>query len=252
MAKKIRLTVVTVCFNAEKTISAAIKSVLSQGFNDFEYIIKDGASKDNTLSIVSKYGKKIAKVISGQDKGLYDAMNIAVKKAKGEYIYFLNADDALKDKHVFEKVTSFLDSENDLVFGDIEFFYPEENSYVRVSRKASIEELKKGNMPPHQGSFVKRSLLLAHPFNTKYRSSADFDFFCRVLASERKVKKIGEIIAIMTMGGISSGKVSYKETEAIIKQYFGFLAFLKILLKHKLFSLTKRFLLLVGIKLHKG
>ncbi|VVB76065.1 Uncharacterised protein [uncultured archaeon] len=144
----------------------------------------------------------------------------------------------------------FLDSKNDLVFGDIEFFYPDENSFVRVSRSASIGELKKGNMPPHQGSFVKRNLLLTHPFNAKYRSSADFDFFCRALASERKVKRVGEVIAVMTMGGISSGRVSYNETERVVREYFGFFVFMKLFLKHRFFSFAKSVLSKLGLLKH--
>lgn len=250
--KKPIISIITVSFNASKTIEATIKSVLSQDFKDFEYLIKDGKSKDDTIEIVSKYKKNITKIISTPDKGLYDAMNVAVKEAKGEYIYFLNADDVLKNSTVFSRVSEFLDGKNDLVYGDIEFFYPLEKKSVKVSRIASIGELKKGNMPPHQGSFVKRELLLKYPFDTQYRSSADFDFFSKVIPVCKNIKKVNEIIAVMEMGGISSGKISYLETEKIVKQRFGFLAYLVLLIKHKLFYSIKLVLSILNIKLHKG
>jgi glycosyltransferase involved in cell wall biosynthesis len=240
-----KLSIITVSFNADKTIESTIKSVLSQSNKNFEYIIKDGNSKDNTLKIVSKYvnnffkGKKIDELIFSNDAGLYDAMNIAVKKARGEYICFLNADDVFKDNKVVSKVMPFLDGKNDLVFGDVEFFYPLEKNTVRISRNASIADLRMGDMPPHQGAFVKRELLIKYPFNTKFKSSADFDFFCNILTAGALTKKINSIIATVRIGGISSKNISYEETAQIVKNNFGLSAFLLIKLKHKSFNFFK-------------
>jgi glycosyltransferase involved in cell wall biosynthesis len=248
-----KISVITVCYNSEKTIERTIKSVLSQSYKNIEYIIKDGNSKDGTMGIVNNYGKRIAKKISSKDKGLYDAMNIGVKMARGEYVCFLNSDDYFHDNNVVEEIAKAAKESNaDILFGDVEFFYPEENKRVRISRQFSISELKKGNMPPHQGTFVKRSLLKKFPFDISYCSSADFDFFCRAAKSGASAKKINRVISVVSSGGISAGGVSYRETESVVKKHFGLIPFVLILIKHKIFSFAKRILLILGIKYHKG
>jgi len=250
--KRPLISIITVSFNAEATIEETFLSVFSQEFKDFEYIIKDGLSRDNTMSIVLNYKKRIRTIISSKDKGLYDAMNIAATKAKGEYICFLNADDVFKDAKVLQNISKYLDGKNGLVFGDVEFSYPSEKKKVRISRIASVEGIKKGNMPPHQASFVKRELLLKNPFDIKYRSSADFDFFCKILQKGIITKKVPVIVAVMRMGGVSSGSVSYKETEQIIKKHFGFVPFVSIKAKHCVFNAAKSIFHALGLKVHKG
>lgn len=247
-----KISIVTVSFNASKTIEATINSVLSQTYKNIEYVIYDGKSTDSTLKIVNKYKKKISKVYSEKDKGLYDAMNKAVKKCSGDYVMFLNADDVFKDNKVVEDIAKSINSNNDFVYGDVEFFYPNENKLVRISRTASISELKKGNMPPHQGTFVKKELLEKFLFDLNYKSSSDFDFFCRLIKSGAKGQKIDRVIAVVQSGGVSSGSISYRETEEIVKNYFGFVPYCVLKAKHSAFKTTKIFLNKVGIALHKG
>jgi glycosyltransferase involved in cell wall biosynthesis len=247
-----KISIITVCFNAEKTIEQTIKSVLSQTYANIEYIIVDGKSTDSTLKIVGKYKKKISKIVSEKDKGLYDAMNKGVKVAKGDIIYFLNADDVLIGKNVIREVMGEFEKDVDLVFGDVEFYYPNENKTIRISRNASINDLKNGFMIPHQGSFVKKEFLIKHPFNLKYKSSSDFDFFCNFLKEKPRIKKINKIISRMIVGGVSSGAISYKETELIIRKHFGLFYYYKIKIKHLIFSLIKSLLKILKISYHKG
>jgi glycosyltransferase involved in cell wall biosynthesis len=248
-----KISIITVCFNTEKTIEQTINSVLGQTYKDIEYIIVDGISKDNTLKIVGKYMKKISKVVSEKDKGLYDAMNKGVRIAKGQVIYFLNADDVLVNKNIIKEVAKEFEKEDfDLVFGDVEFYYPKENKKVKISRNASLNDLKNGNMPPHQGSFVKKEFLIKHPFNLKYKSSADFDFFCNLLKEKPRIKKINKIISRMIVGGVSSGVISYKETEEIIRKHFGNYCYYKIKTKHTVFTIIKMIFALLRINYHKG
>lgn len=103
MVKKI--TVVTVCFNAEKVLEQTMLSVLSQTYKDIEYLVIDGGSKDGTLDIIKKYSDKV-KWISEPDKGIYDAMNKAIKMASGEWINFMNAGDCFDSIDVLENVFS--------------------------------------------------------------------------------------------------------------------------------------------------
>ena len=119
------VSVVTVCYNADKTISNTIKSVLEQNFSDYEYIIVDGASKDNTLNIVEGFrsgfeDKGISfKVVSEKDNGIYDAMNKGAKLCSGEWILFLNADDSFADPDVLKDLFTGKDYVGyDIVYGD--------------------------------------------------------------------------------------------------------------------------------------
>jgi glycosyltransferase involved in cell wall biosynthesis len=234
-----KISIITVCFNAEKTIEQTIKSVLSQTYANIEYIIVDGKSIDSTLRIVNKY-KKISKVISEKDNGLYDAMNKGVKLAKGQVIYFLNADDVLIDKNVVREVmVEFENNKLDFVLGDIDCFYPDTNSIVRKNGFSSIEKIRNGVMPPHQASFVKKTFLKKYPFNIKYKSSSDFDFFCNLLKEKPRIKKLNKVIARMIMTGVSSNNISYYETEKIVYEHFGVYYFFKILVKNRFFIVTK-------------
>jgi glycosyltransferase involved in cell wall biosynthesis len=252
MRKNLKVSIITVSFNACKTIELTIKSVLSQTYKNIEYIIVDGKSTDSTLKIVNKYKKRIAKIISEKDKGLYDAMNKGVRVAKGDVVYFLNADDVLKDNYVIEKLVKEFDNNSDFVFGDVEFFYPLETKLIRISRTAFVNELRKGNMPPHQGTIVKRKWLLKFPFDLKYKSSADFDFFCNIILGGAKSKKVDLVVAVMQMGGVSSGSISYKETESIIKKNFGFIDYSILVGKHNLFNCVKFVLKKLKINFHKA
>ncbi len=243
-----KISIITVCFNAEKTIEATINSVLSQTYKDIEYIVVDGKSTDSTLKIVKKY--KIS-FVSEKDKGLYDAMNKGVKIAKGEIIYFLNADDVLKNNKVIEEVAKEFGN-NDLVFGDVEFFYPKENKTIRIVRKFSKKDLQNGFMVPHQGSFIKKKWLQKHPFNLKYKSSADFDFFCNISKENIKVKKLNKIIAKMIVGGVSSGSISYKETENIIKKHFGLFQYYVVKGNHIIFNFFKKIVKFFNLRIHWG
>jgi hypothetical protein len=151
----------------------------------------------------------------------------------------LNADDVFENKDVVKKVVSSFEPDLTLVYGDIECFYPSDKQRVRKSRISSINKLKWGVMPPHQGSFVKREWLLKNPFDINYKSAADFDSFCRMFIQNKKSKKIDLIVSVMIMGGISSSNSSYYETERIVLKYFGYFNYLKLMLRNRLFILTK-------------
>ena len=117
-----KFTIITVCYNAEEYIENTIKSVLRQSYRDIEYIIKDGQSVDGTMAIVRNLTDNDNRVIisQGKDRGIYDAMNIAVKAADGEYILFLNAGDIFADENVLKKIVDFeTDRKADMYYGNI-------------------------------------------------------------------------------------------------------------------------------------
>jgi glycosyltransferase involved in cell wall biosynthesis len=250
--KSIRVSIVTVVFNSGGVIEKAIKSVLLQSYKNIEYVIIDGGSKDNTLDVVKKYQKHVDVLISEKDKGIYDAMNKGVKECSGDVVFFLNADDVFHDRGAVSDAVEAFEKGVDFVYGDVEFSYPLEKKSVRISRAASISNLKSGTMPPHQGTFARRELLLRNPFDISYRSSADFDWFCRIMKKGAIGRKIGRVVATVQIGGVSSGKVSYRETEMAVRNYFGFLPFASLVIKHRIFYLLKRTFSFLGLSIHKG
>jgi glycosyltransferase involved in cell wall biosynthesis len=99
-----KVSIITVCFNSEKTIRDTIESVLSQDYPNIEYIVIDGKSSDRTMSIIQEYGDRIAIAISEPDKGIYDAMNKGIHLASGEIIGMLNSDDIYMDTHAVSEL----------------------------------------------------------------------------------------------------------------------------------------------------
>ena len=116
----VKVSIITVCYNSEKTIRDTIESVVSQNYSDIEYIIVDGKSQDKTLSIVESYGHSIAKIISEKDRGMYDAMNKAIAKTNGNWLYFLGADDEIC-KDSFQNIFSQDWKDANLIFGNIKY-----------------------------------------------------------------------------------------------------------------------------------
>ena len=108
-----KISIITICFNNEKDIRATIESVVNQTYDDIEYIIKDGGSKDGTMAIVNEYKDRISKIISCPDKGIYDAINQGIKAATGDVVGMIHAGDRLYNNHVIEKIAKFY-MENDV------------------------------------------------------------------------------------------------------------------------------------------
>ncbi|MDS3861948.1 glycosyltransferase family 2 protein [Thermosynechococcaceae cyanobacterium BACA0444] len=180
----LKISIITVCYNAEKTIERTIQSVINQKDTKTEYLIIDGASQDKTLDIIQAYQSDIALVVSEPDRGLYHAMNKGIAKASGDYVYFLNADDYLVNEFVMQSVTDFLIkySQIDVVYGNLQVRYPQrEPSLHRPPPPEQIlDELICGALP-HQATFARRSVLEAMGgFDEQYKIAADYDWFLRL------------------------------------------------------------------------
>ena len=117
-----KVSIITVSFNAENTIEDSIKSVLAQAYPDIEYIIIDGKSTDKTVDIIEKYRGKIHYFISEPDYGIFNAMNKGIKAATGDILYFLNTNDYIFDEKVIEDVVKFFQkTKATMIFGDMSF-----------------------------------------------------------------------------------------------------------------------------------
>ena len=118
-----KISIITVCFNSQKTIYRTLESLAKQSYNNIEYIIIDGNSNDNTLSIIKNYKKNIDILISEKDNGIYDAINKGIKLANGEIIGLLHSDDWYANKNVISRVSNvFKNHKVDIVWGDVAMF----------------------------------------------------------------------------------------------------------------------------------
>ena len=154
-----KISLITACYNSEKTIAKTINSIIIQDYSNVEHIVIDGASADSTISILNKYKNNISKIISEKDNGIYDALNKGIHLATGDIIGFLHADDFYPQKNIITNVIkSFMsDSNLDIVLGDVAFI----NKHGKISRYYSGENFNFdiGIMPPHPSAFIKKKML---------------------------------------------------------------------------------------------
>lgn len=208
-----RVSIITVAYNSASTIRDTIDSVLSQDYPDLEYIIVDGNSKDETLSIVKEYGNRIDRVISEKDKGIYDAMNKGIALATGEVVGILNSDDFYADAHVISEVVRlFTQAQTDSVYGDLDYVKtipPFE--VVRKWRSGSFNALRfyKGWMPPHPSFFIMRSCYLQFGvFNLQFKRAADYELMLRMLLKHGvSSSHLPKVLVKMRVGGASNASI---------------------------------------------
>lgn len=180
------ISVITVSFNSRETIADTIESVAAQTHPRIEHIVVDGASTDGTLEVLQRFRKKLSKVVSEPDEGIYAAMNKGFALATGDVVGTLNSDDVYVDENVLSRVAEvFRDDAVEVCYGDI--FYADKGDLNRIIRHWKSEPYRpglfeQGWMPPHPAFFIRRRVLgRVGPFEASYRFAADFDFMLRAL-----------------------------------------------------------------------
>jgi glycosyltransferase len=203
-----KISIITVVYNNEATIRQALESVLNQSYSNIEYVIIDGKSKDNTVSIIEEYKNKLGYFISEPDKGLYDAMNKGIQAATGDVIGILNSDDLYQDSNVLSDVINQFNSDIDLdiVYGNLVYVKKEEVDLVVRNWKSKDYYAKffdDGNVPPHPSLFLKKEVYQkAGLFDLEYKLAADYEFMFRVFKKFNfKSKYINRLIVKMRLGG---------------------------------------------------
>jgi glycosyltransferase involved in cell wall biosynthesis len=211
----VKISIITVVYNNEKTIKDALNSVLGQTYKDIEYIIIDGKSKDNTVSIIKEYENKLGYFISEKDFGIYDAMNKGIKVASGDIIGILNSDDLYQDSTVLEAVmTQFIQNPAlDIVYGDL--VYVKSDNVDKVIRNWQSNAyhtnfFENGNVPPHPSLFVKKKVYEeAGHFNLDFKLAADYEFMLRIFKKHNfKSNYINKTIVRMRLGGATNQSFS--------------------------------------------
>jgi glycosyltransferase involved in cell wall biosynthesis len=179
-----RITVITVCFNASKTIGEALDSVACQEHPDVEHIVIDGGSTDGTQEQIRLHGRRVTLSISERDRGIYDAMNKGIARATGDVIAFLNADDEYLHPHVLSRVAEVMQqSEVDACYANLFYVDPHNtDKVVRVWRSRPYVRglFKKGWMPAHPTLFVRKHVFdRLGNFDLSFPQQSDFDLTMR-------------------------------------------------------------------------
>ena len=209
--KKPLISIITVVRNGEKHLEECINSVLAQKFKDFEYLVIDGNSSDNTRNIIKKYEPKIDFYLSENDKGIYDAFNKGMKYVRGKYFGYVNSDDIL-NPNALEILSRYINSypEKDFFFGAVKKHWG-----VLYGYKPWKISFSWGFYSSHStGFFIKTSSSKkVGEYNLKYKFSADYDYFYRMIV-KHKLKGIGtkktELFGTFRRGGFSS-KINFFE-----------------------------------------
>lgn len=221
----LKISVVTVCLNAEATIEQTIESVIGQTFQDKEYLIIDGVSADDTQKIVQKYEyREEIRFFSQKDTGLYNAMNKGIDLCKGDYIIFLNSGDVFVDKDVLARVAEQAKAE--LVYGNvIRVFEKEERLEKYPGKRTAFKLMLMGRMPCHQVIFTKRETMQRYRFDESFRICADFDFMVRCLRDKVPMQYIDVTVSrVDCVDGVSSQSENLermrREDDRSIRKWF--------------------------------
>ena len=207
-----KLSIITVCFNSDKTIKDTINSVASQIYSDIEYIVIDGESQDRTIEIINANRMVINKLISEPDLGIYDAMNKGINLASGEIIGFLNSDDVYYDPYVLEKIANAFIRNPSLesVYGDLLMVSPNDLGKVIRYWRPGIYRVGlclRGWIPPHPTLYVKRNILLsAGGFDLRYKLQSDVDLMMRLFETRRiSSTYLPSVFVKQRFGGATTG-----------------------------------------------
>lgn len=208
-------SIITVCYNAESGIEKTITSILKQNNNNYEYLVIDGNSEDQTVAIIKKYYEKFQgrmKVVSEADNGLYDAMNKAVQMSRGRYLAFINADDELCEgilNRIQEKISNGNDGWPGIIYGDCLVIYKYDNKSIEKRRHAvypiNKKTLMKGMGVVHQSMFTsKRVFDCIGVFRIEYTIGADWDFLIRAVKNKISMCYMQIPFSKFTTDGVSS------------------------------------------------
>lgn len=239
-----KVTVITVCLNASKTIQKTLESVAHQTYPEIEHLVVDGGSVDDTLLVVARFGKHVDRVVTGKDSGIYDALNKGFALASGDIVGVLHADDAFIDSAVIaDIVASFFSDEISFVYGDVDIL----TNQRKLIRQWKTGELGKNfirtRQIPHPSFYLRRSVIerLGVPFDTTYKIAGDLKQQLMILGEFKLMGcYIPRSVVQMTHGGRSSKNFSavwlgWHESARAWNEIFGsgglFYVFRKVLQK---------------------
>lgn len=214
-----KISVITAVYNRRETIADAVRSLQAQTYEDFEHIVADGASTDGTLDVLYRLADRRTDIVSEPDHGIYDALNKAIARARGDVVGVLHSDDVFAGTEILAHVAQgFTDSDVDAVYGDLQYVSSRHaGRVIRHWRSGDYTpaRLKRGWMPPHPALFVRKGVIERWgAYDTSYRIAADYDAILRWFGSgQLKAAYVPEVFVRMKAGGASN-----KSLRAILRK----------------------------------
>ena len=220
--ENIKFTVITVCFNSEKTIKCTFESILNQTYKNIEYIVIDGNSSDSTLQIIKSYQQKFTEKgisyrwISEPDRGIYDAMNKGINLSEGNLIGILNSDDWY-ETNALENIKNLYNKSNaDFIHGNLNLYSPEKEFIKTLKPKKNY--IVKRKMPFfHPTSFVSKKIYnKLDGYSLNYKICSDYDLIIKIINNNFKISYLDKVITNFTIGGVSTTSIK----EALQESHF--------------------------------
>jgi glycosyltransferase involved in cell wall biosynthesis len=218
-----KITIITVCLNSKATIRNTFETVLSQNYQDIEYIVIDGVSTDNTVNIIKEYEPKFngrMQWITESDNGIYDAMNKGIKMASGDIVGILNSDDRYVNNNVLSLIhNTITETKVDSCYGDL--LYVKDGKPYRYWKSGEPQSFIAGWMPPHPAFFVKKAVYEKYGlFRLDCGTAADYEIMLRLLEKNKvSTAHIPETIVCMTAGGVSNWGIKSKIRASVFDDY---------------------------------
>lgn len=230
MTLRPKFSIITVTYNAASVIVPTLESVRAQTYSNYEYILVDGGSKDDTVAIAKASGIEFAHIISERDKGIYDAMNKGIALATGDYLCFLNAGDAFYAPDTLQTIADAIADEKelpDVLYGETAEV-DENRNFVRMRRLQAPERLdwrsfRNGMLVCHQAFYARRDI--APMYDLEYRLSADVDWCIKVMKRSKKMVNVNATVVNYLQNGISLQyhRKSLMERFNIMSKHYGLL-----------------------------
>lgn len=221
-----KLSIITINYNNAKGLERTLNSIINQDSKDFEYVVVDGDSADESKEIIEKNKNYIDKWISEPDSGVYNAMNKGIEMASGNYLLFLNSGDKLADDNVIAKVLPLLENNSDIIYGNLIYSLNETPQTLFVPSKKVDLTYFLNSFLPHPSSFIKKSLFQKIGFyNEKFKIISDWEFFLRaIVVNKASYSHADTVISDFDNSGISSNSENenliYNEKQAVYKELF--------------------------------
>ncbi len=220
-----KISIITINYNDKIGLSKTINSVLTQTWQEFEFIVIDGGSNDGGLEVIEQNKDKIDYWVSEPDKGVYNAMNKGILAAKGEFLIFMNSGDTFYDDQVLEKIESELTTEFDIYYGDYYRIYSNSTKKRTFPKKLSFSFFYSSSLS-HQSSFIRRKLFFdIFLYNEEYKIASDWEFFIYAICYKNVAYKYLNLpISNFDFTGISSiakyKNLDLEERKKTINKYF--------------------------------
>lgn len=214
------ISIITITYNASQTIPLTMKSVGEQTFSDFEHLIIDGASTDDTILIARQMGREGLRIVSEPDDGLYDAMNKGLRMARGRYVLFLNSGDAFHSPDTLAAyAAAIMKHKPDIIYGDTDIVAPDGNRigprHLSAPDILTLDSFSKGMLICHQAFMVRRDI--APFYDTDYRFSADYDWTIRCIKASRPGSRVN--LRRVTIDYLADGLTDRNKKASLIERF---------------------------------